>query len=68
MVSCLEIEVVCIQVASGESDERRLGACYELDLQLLDDGMGDLILDCKNVFQHPVVTFGPQVVAVRNVD
>ncbi len=31
----------------------------DLGLDAADDGLGDLVLDLENVFQVPVVSFGP---------
>src|SRR6185369_16097157 len=44
-----------------------LGATY-CRLQRSDDGLGDFILDREDVFEHPVIALGPDVVPGVGVD
>ena len=40
----------------------------QLDLQRRDDSAGELVLNCEDVRQVPVVTLGPDVAAAASVD
>ena len=63
--SSLQIEVVSLKVIGIPAHERS-ALVRELDLQLIDNLSGDLILKLKYVLHVPIVFFRPHLVTVRN--
>ena len=64
----LEIVSVGLDIGSRSQSNGLLLLRQELDLQLLDDGLGDFVLDRENVGQIAVEAVGPQMPAGGAVD
>ena len=63
-VPALEIVVVGLDVLRRRRLDRLLLLRQQPDLQLLDDRLGDLVLDREDVGQVAVVAVGPEMRAV----
>src|SRR6185503_20681270 len=64
----VQIELVGFYVVGltvGESSILRGG---QLELEAIGDGAGDLVLNCEHVLELAVVTLGPDVITVADVD
>src|SRR5262249_10975881 len=59
---------VGFDVAGGRLADRFLFLRKQLDLELLDDGVGDFVLDGKDIGQVPIIAIGPDMAAVLAVD
>ena len=59
-----QVVVIGLDIGRGRLADRLLFLGQQADFELLDDGLGDFVLDRENVGQVPVVAVRPEVPAV----
>ena len=64
----LQENLVGVEVFCRATHNRRLFSSEKFNLEVLDDGQGDLVLNREHVLQTPIETLRPKVGAVLGVD